>query len=155
MNVVCYGCPLDKTSRIIWENIQKNIPDLGLELHWSCESLLSRLCHPSRSNIVLTVLYIEDQEALFKLLSLRSLLYDLPVAIILTTRDRDVLRLSHEFRPRVIMDTDWMINDVCSVLGRCIEKSRKCKAANLPASDLRDHQRIIADDGKKDTEGEA
>lgn len=142
MNVVCYGCPLDKTSRMVWENIQKAVPDLGLELYGSPESLISRLRHPSRINIAVAILYIENPKALSDLLNACSLLHDLPVAIVLTRWDADIVRLSHEFRPRVIMDTGWKTKDFCSVLERCIKRSCRQRTAHLPRFDLQNPQEI-------------
>ncbi len=119
MNVICYGHPPDKMFRDTWGRLQKTSPELGLELHRSLDSFVSRLRQPGR-NIAVVMLYIADKKALSDLLIVRPLLNDLPVVILLNDQEPEILKFSHELRPRVIIYTCWRVKDICSVLQRCI-----------------------------------
>ncbi len=121
MNVVCYGHLMDKIFRDTWGKMQKKSPELGLELHRSLNSFASRLRQPGR-NIAVVMLYIADKKTLSDLLVVRRLLSDLPVVILLNDQEPEMLKFSHELRPRVIMYTCWKAEDICSVLQRCIDR---------------------------------
>jgi hypothetical protein len=128
MNVVCYGHPPDEMFHNAWEKVRKTSPDWGLELHRSLVSFASRLRQPV-GKIAAVLLYIADKRNLSDLLVVRSLLHDLPVVILLNDQEPEILRFSHELRPRVIIYTCWKAEDICTVLQRCINRSRSREEA--------------------------
>ncbi len=123
MNIVCYGNPMDKTFHDLWSLMRQTHPELGLELHSSLLSFSARLREPRR-NIAVVMLYINDRETMTELLSVRSLLKDLPIVILLKDQEPGILEFAHQLMPRVIVYTWWRIGDICGVLQRCIGRSR-------------------------------
>jgi hypothetical protein len=153
MNVVCYGHPPDKIFRDTWGKIQKTSPELGLELHRSLDSFASRLRQPG-GNIAVVLLYIADKKTLSDLFVVRPLLNGLPVVILLNDQEPEILKFSHELRPRVILYTCWGIKDICSVLQRCVgrycnwDEARKAAARNSKWTEIIDREeKEVQDDG--------
>lgn len=147
MNVVCYRYPPDKIFRDTWRKMQKTSPDLGLELHRSLESFASRLRQPWR-NIAVVMLYIADKKTLSDLRAVRPLLNDLSVVILLKDQEPEILKFSHELRPRVIIYTHWRVKDICSVLQGCISRSCNRERCGQPLDEIRNHRRTM-DRGKQ------
>ncbi|MHB8910300.1 MAG: hypothetical protein ACYDAA_15615 [Syntrophales bacterium] len=94
---------------------------MDLELHRSLDDFASRLRQHGR-NIAVVMLYIADKKTLSELLVVRPWLNDLPVVILLNDQEPEILKFSHELRPRVIIYTCWQMDDICSVLQRCIDR---------------------------------
>ena len=119
MNVLCYCPSTDERFREILTGLQETSPELGLELHRSLDSFSSRLRQPGR-NIAVVLLQINDKQTLTDLMTVRSLLNELPVVIIPNDQDQEIIKLSYEFKPRVIIHAFWPTKDICAVLQRCI-----------------------------------
>ncbi|MHB8772334.1 MAG: hypothetical protein ACYC7J_15175 [Syntrophales bacterium] len=153
MNVVCYGNPPDELFLDTCRKIQEAYPGLGLEACWSPDLFTARLKRRGRS-IAAVVLYIAEQRACAELLAVRPLLCDLPVVILLNDQDRELLKFAHELRPRVIAYTWWRVEDLCSILERCVDKHRqkgglRTAAAGIPAAVMSSEARQQADDSER------
>ncbi|MHB8091441.1 MAG: hypothetical protein ACYDH8_07600 [Syntrophales bacterium] len=121
MDVVGYGHPPDKRFYDTWRKIQKASPELKLKLYRKLDLFVSRLRQPNRK-IAAVLLYMADKTTLADLLVLRPVLEDLAVLILLNDQEPEILRFSHTLRPRVIIYPCWRVEDICSVLERCISR---------------------------------
>ncbi|MHB8828582.1 MAG: hypothetical protein ACYC6Q_03495 [Syntrophales bacterium] len=121
MNILCYCPSTDEGFHDILTGLQETSPDMGLEFHRSLDSFTSRLRQPGR-NIAVVLLHIDDKQTLTDLMAVRSLLNELPVVIIPNDQNQEIIKLSHEFKPRVIIHAFWQAKDICAVLQRCIDR---------------------------------
>ena len=119
MNIVCYCHSSDEALDDIWAGLQAASPELGLERHQSHDSFAARLRQPGR-NIAVVLLYIDNKQTLTDLMAVQPLLNELPIVILLNDQNQEIIKLSHEFKPRVIIYTFWQRQEICAVVQRCI-----------------------------------
>lgn len=102
--------------RMIEELVSKN----NMEIYQSVESLSLRLRQPANNGPIAAVLLAAKRGDLTELLSIRDLLRDIRIILVLPDRDEDTIAKAHTLRPRFVSYSDGNFTDVCSVLGRMI-----------------------------------
>lgn len=107
----------------IGEQLQKMIeglvPKNNVEVCRSIEGLSRRLRQPA-NELPIAVLLAATRGDLLELLSIRDLLYDIRIILVLPDRDEDTIAKGHMLRPRFLSYTDNDFVDVCSVLGKML-----------------------------------
>ena len=102
-----------------------------LEIYRSIESLAERLCQPGKDAIV-TVIVAASQEALQEVVSIKELLFNLKIILVLPDRESETVATGHMLRPRFITYTDCDPVDIHAVIdkmmGNCPEGSNSTKA---------------------------
>ena len=91
-----------------------------IEVHRDMESLIRRLRQP-RSDLSIAVLFAFTREDLEDILSIRDLLRDLRIIILLPDSEEDTVRKGHTLRPRFLTYANGDLEDVGVVLRRMLE----------------------------------
>lgn len=94
------------------------------ETHDTMEGLCVSLRQP-RGDMVFAVLLAESREELDKLLSIRHLLSDIRMILILPDRESDTIAKGHSLRPRFLTYSDANFTDIAVVLNRMSGKDEK------------------------------
>jgi hypothetical protein len=102
--------------RVIEDLVSKD----KVEIYQSVESLSLRLRQPADSLPIAAVLLAARRGDLTELLSIRDLLRDIRIILVLPDRDEDTIAKGHTLRPRFVSYSDSNFTDVCSVLGKMI-----------------------------------
>jgi hypothetical protein len=100
--------------------IEKLVPKNNVEIYRSVESLSLRLRQPADDLPIAAVLLAARRGDLTELLSIRDLLRDIRIILVLPDRDEDTIAKGHTFRPRFVSYTDGNFMDVCFVLEKMI-----------------------------------
>jgi hypothetical protein len=100
--------------------IEKLVPKNNVEIYRSVESLSLRLRQPADDLPIAAVLLVARRGDLTELLSIRDLLRDIRIILVLPDRDEDTIAKGHTFRPRFVSYTDSNFMDVCFVLEKMI-----------------------------------
>jgi len=87
----------------------------------SIESLSHWLRQPADDLPIAAVLLAARSEDLSDLLSIRDLLRDVRIILILPDREANTIAQGHTLRPRFLSYTDSDFTDVLAVLGKCLE----------------------------------
>jgi hypothetical protein len=91
-----------------------------LEVFGSVNDLAARLCGPQCES-ALAVLHISDEEDMRNMLSIRGLLGDSPVFLILPDRSVATITAGHSLYPRYLGFKDEPLDDLRAVLSRMVE----------------------------------
>jgi hypothetical protein len=105
----------DQLQRLIGELIPLN----DVEVYRSIETLSSRL-RQCAHDLSIAVLHAARREDLSDILSIRDLLRDMRIILILPDRDESTVAKGHTLRPRFLSYTDGGFADVFSVLKKCL-----------------------------------
>ena len=100
--------------------IEKLVPKNNVEIYRSVESLSLRLRQPADDLPIAAVLLAARRGDLTELLSIRALLRDIRIILVLPDRDEDTIAKGHTFRPRFVSYTDGNFMDVRFVLEKMI-----------------------------------
>ena len=124
MNLLFFAPVMDRWGKKLFGMLETLNVDVGLELHRSARSLHRRLCQPLRE-VPVAVIYLVRDEDLSRLLSLRELLLDVRLIVILPDRETDTTSKGHSFRPRFLTYGDADPKEIIVVLkGMLKEYSR-------------------------------
>lgn len=106
------------------EQLQKMAEELvsknNVELYQSIESLAHRL-RQSANDLPMAVLYAANREDLSDIVSLRDLLRDVRIILVLPDRDENTIAQGHTLRPRFLTYADSDFADISAVLEKCFE----------------------------------
>lgn len=99
------------------EAIRASFPQISA--YTSMKSFCIRLRHtPTQGAII--VLAAADEKELTTLISLRHLIEDAPIIIILPTKDAALLAKAHKLRPRLIGDLESGAKEVIAVIDKML-----------------------------------
>ena len=88
----------------------------------SVENLSRRLCRPNTTKEeTIAVLFTVDGKDLVDLLSIRDLLDDIGIILILPDDKKETISAGHRLRPRYISYADGNFKDVAAVLRKMLE----------------------------------
>ena len=123
MNLIVYAPSIEICEKIIRLDMGKLTSKLGLELHRSLETLKMRLSHPL-NEIAIAVLYVVSEKELAELLQIKSLLWEIPIILIMTLADKVAIKKAHLLRPRFLANDKSDFNDIITVINRIIQKNK-------------------------------
>ncbi len=95
-----------------------------IEIHHGFQSLSSRLRQP-KNDLDILVLVVKDMLDLVDLLTLRDVLGDYRIILVLPDHHKKTLMMSHKFFPRFITYKDSGSTDILLVLKNMIEFNNK------------------------------
>lgn len=108
----------------VGKHLRRMIEDLvakdNVEIYRNVESLSLRLRQPTNNGPIAAVLLAARRGDLTELLSIRDLLRDIRIILVLPDRDEDTIAKGHILRPRFMSYSDSDFTDVCSVLGKML-----------------------------------
>jgi hypothetical protein len=99
--------------------IEKLIPKNHMEVYRNIETFSRRLRQPD-NDLPMVVLLAVSNEDLSDFLSIRDLLRDRRIILILPDRDKNTIAKGHILRPRFLSYTDSNFADVFAVLKKCL-----------------------------------
>jgi hypothetical protein len=99
--------------------IEAELPDQPLEVFYSVEGLAERLSQLFRGNCAAIIL-AEDITALKKIFSLRPLLKDIRIILILPDRSEEAVSIGYKLHPRFLSYSDGEFGEVAVVLKKLI-----------------------------------
>jgi hypothetical protein len=104
--------------------IQRNIKQLGppnnIEVYRNIESLSRRLRQPGADQGI-AVLLVANKDDLLDILSIRDLLRNVRIILILPDKEEDTIAKGHMLRPRFLSYIDSDFADVFAVLAKCCD----------------------------------
>ena len=98
-----------------------------MEIYGTVETLCEKLRQP-REEMTFAVLLAESREELESVLSIRHLLSDIRLILILPDRDNDTIARGHSLRPRFLTYCDADFTDITAVLNRMAVRGEKSSA---------------------------
>jgi hypothetical protein len=106
------------------EQLQKMIKELvsenNVEIYRSIESLAHRLRQPT-NDLPIAVLHAASREDLSDIVSIRGLLRDVRIILVLPDRDENTIAQGHTLRPRFLSYTDSDFANISAVLEKWLE----------------------------------
>ena len=99
--------------------IEELIPLNDVEVYRSIETLSNRL-RQCAHDLSIAVLHAARREDLANILSIRDLLRDVRIILILPDREASTVAKGHMLRPRFLSYADGGLTDVFSVLKKCL-----------------------------------
>lgn len=120
MNTLVYSASKDKAGSNLLKMIEEVMPEGNIELYRTIDSLCRRLQQP-RNNLNIAVLFAASREELENIVSVRDLLYDIRIILILPDRESDTISKGHSLLPRFLTFTDGDFKDVKAVVSRMFE----------------------------------
>jgi hypothetical protein len=104
--------------------IESELPGQQLEVFYSIEGLSKRLSQSARGNCAAIILAknINDLEKLF---SIRSLLRDIRIILILPDRSEEVISIGYKLHPRFLSYADGEFSEVAVVLKKMVSLMEK------------------------------
>ena len=126
MSVLLYA-PVSRSIRERYQNeIEEFVPAEEIEIYRTKEELSNRLRLP-RKDITVAVLITTNKKEFRGILSLRELLRDLRIVLLLPNREKDTIAEGHSLKPRFLgyADSDLMF------LAPVLKKMLKLETGNL------------------------
>ena len=120
MSLLYYRPPQNIAAEKLQFIIESEIPDQQLEIFYSIEGLSDRLSQSARGNCTAVILAanINDLESLF---TLKNLLTDIRIILILPDRSEEVISMGYKLHPRFLSYMDSEFGEVAVVLKKMIE----------------------------------
>jgi hypothetical protein len=119
MEVLVYSrAQRGKPERLVYA-IEKVVPSEAIRICHSVQSLSLRLCQPGSPPEV-TVLLAATKKDLAEILSVKGLLTDLRLILLLPDKREDTVSKGHSLYPRFLSYTDGDYADVAAVLQRML-----------------------------------
>ena len=114
------------------EKINRLVSEVSLlariNIFQSIKDFSRRLCRPLHSHSV-AVLIVDSKKQFLNIISIRSLLLEIPVILILPTREESTTAMGYTLVPRFLTYADGNLDEVVAVLGKMAEKYNKKKDA--------------------------
>ena len=104
--------------------LERLVPREEIEIYRSIEELLVRL-HKPHHDILVLILQVSDSKELEDFASIKPLLNDIKIILILTDRKADTVAAGHNLRPRFLTHKNNDLNEVKDVLTKMIGVKHK------------------------------
>lgn len=112
------------------EQIQKTVEALvhgqGLELYRTVENLSRRL-HKNKVDASVALLLVSNRDELSSLVSLRSLMSDIRIILIIPDEEEGTVTLAHKLRPKFLATKDSDLQDLAAVLMKMLQVQKQPK----------------------------
>jgi hypothetical protein len=99
--------------------IESELPDQQLEVFYSIEGLAERLSQSVRGNCA-AIIQAEDIADLKKIFTLKNLLRDIRIILILPDRSKEAVSIGYKLHPRFLSYSDGEFGEVAVVLKKMI-----------------------------------
>jgi hypothetical protein len=93
--------------------------ECGLEIYRTIESLSHRLCRPEKG-LTAAVLFTTSKQELLEILSIKNLLFNVRIILVLPDREEDTITKGHSLRPRFLTYIDSDFGDIAAVLSKML-----------------------------------
>lgn len=120
MSLLYFRPPQNTVAEKLQFVIESEIPDQQLEIFYSIEGLSERLSQSARGNCTAVIL-VENITDLENLFTLKTLLKDIRIILILPNRSEEVISMGYKLHPRFLSYMDSELGEVVGVLKRTIK----------------------------------
>jgi hypothetical protein len=93
--------------------------ECGMEIYRTIESLSQRLRQPGK-NLTVAVLLATSKQELLEILSIKELLFNVRIILVLPDREEDTITKGHSLRPRFLTYADSNYGDIAAVLSKML-----------------------------------
>ncbi|MBN2397063.1 MAG: hypothetical protein JXI32_01670 [Deltaproteobacteria bacterium] len=121
MKILFYSSIREHPERGVGERLRSLAPAEGVEVCRSIEELI-RGIHRSYDRGTIVLLRARDREELLRIVSLRDLLQDLRIILLIPDREEETIALAHRLRPRFLGNGENDVSDTMSVVRRMLEQ---------------------------------
>ncbi len=121
MNLLFYAPVMNGGGKHLYRMIEKLNPNMGLELHRSSISFSERLRQPLKG-ISIAILYLTREEDLTDILSIKDLLCDIRIILVLPDREEETVSKGHILRPSFLVYPDSELREVTEVLKKMLNR---------------------------------
>lgn len=121
MAFLFYASTSGKTVKQLQKLIHTRIPEEEMEIYRTFGSLSHRLQRPL-DGLSVAVLLASSMEDLSDILSLRNILWDMRIILILPDRDHETIVKGHQLGPRFLTYVDCSPTEVVEVLCNMLKK---------------------------------
>jgi hypothetical protein len=117
--VIFYSAKGEKAGERLLKIIKTVVPEEDTAI---CRDInaLSNTLHQPRTGEAISILYTSDSSELPDILSLRELLWEMKLILVLPDNNADTVAKGHSLRPRFLSYSDGNFNDIEAVLKRMI-----------------------------------
>ena len=129
MNIILYSIGGDEAGKKLQRSIEMLVRGENFEVFSTFTSLSCRL-HQPLDDVRTVVLNASSKQDLIDIISLRDILWNIRVILVLPNRDAATTSMGHILRPRLISYADSDSLEVFAVLSRMIVANDKVKDAS-------------------------
>jgi hypothetical protein len=127
MSVLYFASVVDGIGERLQAAIEASVPvQERIEVYRKVDDLTYRL-RQFRSNLTVAVILAANQDELTNLLSIKELIRDVPVIMVLPDREQVTIRKGFALRPRYFTVVDSDFSDVTAVLNKMLGCRQKNK----------------------------
>ncbi len=119
MKLLLYANWKNKAKKRLQDAIENIFPKKQIEIYRTIDNLSKGLCRP-KYDVVAAILFAGNRKALSDLVSIRDLLSDLKIILILPDRDNDTVSIGHSLFPRYQSFADSDFTNVAAVLKKML-----------------------------------
>lgn len=120
MSLLLYVSVSEGVGKRLQKMIEEIVPMRNLEVYRTIENLSRRFRQPVDNLPITAILLAARSEDLLGFLSIRDLLRDVRIILILPDRDEETIAQGHTLRPRFLSYTDSDFSDIVAVLKKCL-----------------------------------
>ena len=102
------------------ESVEAGIPEEKLEVYRSIDRLYQRFRQPF-DDLGVAVLMAGNHEELMNIFSIRDLLRDLQIILVIPDQKEETVALAHQLRPRLLTYIDGDLSMITIVLGKMLK----------------------------------
>lgn len=121
-NLLFYSTHAGKTEERLRQGIEGLVPNEKIHIYRTIDSLSRRL-HQSCHDIDVAVLLATAKEELSGILSVRELLVDVRIILVLPDQDKETIKKGHTLWPRFLTYASSDFSDVAAVLRKMLQNS--------------------------------
>ena len=119
MNVLLYEPVVEVNNGKLHRMVENLNLECGLEIYRTIESLSHRLCRPEKK-LTAAVLLTTSKQELLDILSIKDLLFNMRIILVLPDREEDTVTKGHSLRPRFLTYIDSDFGDIAAVLSKML-----------------------------------
>ena len=120
MNLLVYAAKTGEVAQHLQQVIEEIVPKKNLQIYRNFNSLSYRLQQPM-NGLKIAILLADSKEDLTDFLSLKELLSELRIILILPDRESSIFEKAHILGPRFMTYTDSDFQDIKAVLSKMID----------------------------------
>jgi hypothetical protein len=124
VSVLYFASVVDGIGEKLKAVVEASVPVKEIEVYRKIDDVTYRL-RQLRSNLTLAVILAANQDDLENILSIRELLSDLRIILVLPDSEQDTVRKGHGLRPRYLTYADSNFTDVAAVLSKMLGAGKK------------------------------
>lgn len=119
MKILFYSSTSEECGRRIEEGLSTLVPEETVEVYRSIDDLANRL-HRLLDGDAIAILQPRAREELLNIVSIKDLLQDVRIILLLPDREEETISLAHRLRPRFLSYTNADLSDVFAVLSKML-----------------------------------